>query len=118
MTRTCLFFFHDTATTAIYTLSYTTLFRSGPHRSGLGPDRRAHLGRGLSGAEEDAEETPARLFQGELLLRLRGVRRQAGDRMRPRLLSERPHRVRLGLPVRSGEGHVLHPRDAEDSRQP
>src|SRR6476619_2612531 len=26
-----LFFFNDTATTEIYTLSYTTLFRSGPH---------------------------------------------------------------------------------------
>ena len=28
------------------------------------------------------------------------------------------HRVRLRLPVRSGEGHLLHPRDAEDFRQP
>ncbi len=27
-------------------------------------------------------------------------------------------RVRLGLPVRSREGHLLHPRDAEDSRRP
>src|SRR5438067_8845262 len=38
------FFFKDTATTEIYTLSYTTLFRSGqgPRRSGRGAARLAH----------------------------------------------------------------------------
>ena len=73
----------------------------------------------LSEAEEVAEEARrSNYFKENFYCRHRGVRRQAGDRMRPRLLSDREARVRLGLPVRSGEGHVLHPRDAEDSRQP
>ena len=53
-----------------------------PHRPGLGPDRRAHLGCGLSGADEVAEEAPARLFQAGLLRRHRGVHLGRRDRAR------------------------------------
>ena len=50
-----------------------------PHRPGLGPARRAHLGRGLRRAAQVAEEAPDQLFQGELLCRHRGVRRRRRD---------------------------------------
>src|SRR4029077_20626116 len=36
--------------------------------------------------------------------------------MRTRVLSDREGAIRLGLPVRSREGHGLHPRDAADIR--
>ena len=71
----------------------------------------------LQKLKKSLKKRPLRLLQGELLLRHRGVRRQAGDRMRPGVLSDREDRVRLRLPVRSREGHLLHPRDAEDSRR-
>src|SRR2546426_6785403 len=38
--RPSFFFFNDTATTEIYTLPYTTLFRSMIRRPGRGPRRR------------------------------------------------------------------------------
>ena len=62
------------------------------------------------------EEAPARLFQARILCRHRGVRRRAGDPCRLRLLRPRQDRVRLRLPVRSGEGHDVHARDAAHHR--
>ena len=50
-----------------------------PHRAGLGPARRAHLGRGPARAAWRAEEAAARLLQAFVLRRHRGVRRRAGD---------------------------------------
>ena len=58
------------------------------------------------------EEAPARLLQARILCRHRGVRRRAGDARRPRVLRPRQDRVRLRLPVRSGERHDVYARDA------
>src|SRR3712207_8076981 len=67
--RMIYFFFNDTATTEIYPLSHTTLFRSGD-----GPRRRARLARGGAGARRLA------LHRGVHRLAdvLRDVRRREG----------------------------------------
>ena len=88
-----------------------------PHRPGLGPARRAHLGRGLERGAQEPEEAAARLFQARLLRRHRGVRRRGGDPCGLCLLRPRQDRVRFRLPVRSREGHDVHARDAADSRR-
>jgi aminocarboxymuconate-semialdehyde decarboxylase len=70
-----------------------------------------HVGRGLCGA---ARRNAARLLQAGLLRRHRGVRLARRDRLRARILRRRPGGVRLGQPVRSGEGPRLYPRDHQD----
>ena len=47
-----------------------------PHRPGLGPARRAHLGRRPQRHPQAAEEASARLFQALILCGHRGVRRR------------------------------------------
>ena len=71
----------------------------------------------LQKLKKSLKKRPLDYFKENFYCRHRGVRRQARDRMRPRVLSDREDRVRLRLPVRSGEGHLLHPRDAEDPRR-
>ena len=66
----------------------------------------------LSARPRRPEEAAARLLQAFVLCRHRGIRRRAGDASRACLLRPRQDRVRLGLPVRSGEGHHVHARDA------
>src|SRR5256886_12193146 len=66
-----LFFFNDTATTEIYTLSYTTLFRS-QRLGGVADEHRAHAHRGggareserigaAAGGSDEAPGAPAEL---------------------------------------------------------
>src|SRR2546427_8808275 len=75
----CFFFFNDTATTEIYTLSYTTLFRSGhwrcidsrPDRKNVTRTRRRYIG------PEDQPfpiGRPARIVQVPLLMKLHHCR--------------------------------------------
>src|SRR2546427_12160945 len=76
------FFFNDTATTEIYTLPYTTLFRSRPAHAPSGRPRRAGsggpgpaLGRGRSGhaggrARRSEEHTSELQSQSNLVCRL------------------------------------------------
>src|SRR2546425_9399658 len=71
MLRLSLFFFNDTATTEIYTLPYTTLFRS--HLGGAGLDLR--VGPGGSRA---ARTTLLQLGFGLLRARAKGRSRAEG----------------------------------------
>src|SRR5256886_15019591 len=106
-----LFFFNDTATTEIYTLSYTTLFRS-QRLGGVADEHRAQAHRGggareserigaAAGGSDEAPGAPAELRLqpreiGRLIEREQpgGVRRAAGPDHSPRAVMQRQHRER------------------------
>src|SRR5882724_13132957 len=93
-TQFVFFFFNDTATTEIYTLSYTTLFRS------------------LRRADEKSalpEDLAQRARLDPVVLRRGGaVRVHVPDvrRREARLLERRAHRADHPLAFRMGRGHV------------
>src|SRR5262245_54068827 len=72
--------------------------------------------RPLNSLSQAAEEAPARLLQALILCRYGGVRWRAGDACGARVLRPRQDRVRLRLPVRSGERHDVHARDPAHHR--
>ena len=66
---------------------------------------------------EEPEEAPDRLFQARLLPGHRDLHLRRRDEARLRLLRLRQGDLRVRLPVRSGKGHDVYPRDAAHSRQ-
>src|SRR5256886_4545186 len=103
-----LFFFNDTATTEIYTLSYTTLFRS-QRLGGVADEHRARAHRGggareperigaAAGGSDEAPGAPAELRLqpreiGRVIERQHpgGVRRAAGPDHGARAVMQRQH---------------------------
>src|SRR2546430_11312253 len=85
----CFFFFNDTATTEIYTLPYTTLFRSlRRHRGQRAARPRGHTARpGALAAARSEENTSELQSQPNLVCRLLLEKKQrfgGGHRRRPR----------------------------------
>src|SRR2546427_2187914 len=96
---TILFFFNDTATTEIYTLSYTTLFRS------------------RATAQVEDQEPPLIPMQPVRQSRRRGLVEQ-GDIRKPRqhARSARGLALRVRKVGRDGDHHVRYHRDRKSTR--
>ena len=89
-----------------------------PHRPGLGPARRAHLGCRLRRRSSALKKRPLDYFKENFYADTAVFGSDGGTVLGLMFYPHGQDRVRVRLPVRSREGHRLHPRDAAHPRQP